>query len=93
MSSPTDPLAKALADRVIEVLEERGIIVGKPTGEGTQWLTMKQAAEKTGIDYSTIAAAVRDGEIPCYTPLGRKRLDAIELDEWVRSHREVRISI
>lgn len=79
-----DTLVEALAERVAEKIRERPPFQWDP--EGVRWITMRQAAEKTGIDYSTIVKATNAGELPCYAPLGRKRLDPIEVDEWVREY-------
>lgn len=53
----------------------------------TTWLTVKTAAKYVDVSPDIIRAAVKAGDLPAY-PVGKGReyrLDAEEIDEWMRS--------
>lgn len=89
MTSITEPLAKAIADDLVEELERRGIIVAAHNfpSRGINWITVEEAAEKAaGLDRRAIYSKIRTGEIPAYRPTPRRILiDEAEFDAWVKS--------
>jgi excisionase family DNA binding protein len=56
-------------------------------GEGTDRLTIAQAAAEVPCDYFTIYRAIQRGDLPAIRPTGTRRLIRIEraaFDTWLR---------
>jgi excisionase family DNA binding protein len=51
----------------------------------TQWLTVKQTAEYLQMGKSTVYKLIYENRSPFHKALTGYRLDAAELDEWVKS--------
>lgn len=54
-----------------------------------EFLTVPEAARKTGLDKRCILKAAEDGEIPLYT-LGKRwqRVTVSDLNAWIRSRKK-----
>jgi excisionase family DNA binding protein len=73
----TDAELAALADRLAPLIAER---LASPPG----LLTPQEAARRTGVHVETIRRAVRKRELPA-SRIGRAvRIDADDLDRWLR---------
>lgn len=51
----------------------------------TKWLTVEQAAEYLQMGKSTVYKLIRENRIPAHKAGREWRLDAAELDEWLKS--------
>lgn len=51
-----------------------------------RWLSVAEAAERTGFTPEVIRRAIRRGELRAYKPLGRLKIAEEDLDAWMREH-------
>jgi excisionase family DNA binding protein len=64
---------------------------GQHSAPGTpaeKLLTLHQAAEELGLHYWQLQRAVRRGDIPAYTPFGRKLIKLSEVVAYIDSCRQ-----
>ena len=58
-------------------------------------LTLRQASEETGIEYRSLLAAARAGELHTFVPFGlsRKRfVRECEIERWLRSMEQKKVN-
>jgi excisionase family DNA binding protein len=81
--APTDPLVEAIAERLLEKLEERGmVLVAHKEGNDRSVLTPRQAAREVGVADKKIYDAIYSGELKHTVSGNRYRIRRSDLEAW-----------
>lgn len=80
--APTDPLADAIAERLFEKLEERGMVLTHKKENGRSVLTPRQAAREIGVADKKIYDAIYSGELRHTVSGNRYRIRRADLEAW-----------